>query len=113
AMAAAVIGIAFAMSTFDRWLARRRPHEGAWTVAFALFAIAALFMAAGADAGWTHARFRGFYLFGAVVDVPVLALGTLLLLFQDGRRRAAVYAVTLFCVFGAGVIVAAPFTGPV
>jgi hypothetical protein len=112
-MTAAVVGVAFGLSTFDRWLSRRRPHEGVWTIAFALFSVAALFMAAGADAGWTQARFRGFYLFGAIVDVPVLALGSMLLLFQDSRRRVSVYVVALFCVFGTGVMVVAPFTGAI
>src|SRR5438067_12353690 len=83
--AATLVAAAFAMSTFERWLRRRRRHELAWTVALALFAIGALFLWIGASSGWTVPVFRGFYLFGAVVNVPVLAVGTVYLL---GGRRA-------------------------
>src|SRR5207253_3660241 len=50
----------------------------------------------------------GFYLFGAIVNVPVLALGTIYLLAgrRQGDRWAAVIA--LGCAFAAGVVVAAP-----
>src|SRR5438105_10279548 len=96
------------MSTFERWLAHGRRHELAWTLALALFAIGATFLWVGASTGWTLAVFRGFYLFGAVVNVPVLAVGTVYLL--GGRRlgdRSAV-AVALGVAFAAGVVAAAP-----
>src|SRR5438105_10878260 len=96
------------MSTFERWLAHGRRHELAWTLALALFAIGATFLWAGASTGWTLAVFRGFYLFGAVVNVPVLAVGTVYLLGgrRAGDRGAAL--VGLGAAFAAGVIVAAP-----
>src|ERR1700716_435924 len=43
AAGATLVAVAFAMSTFDRWLARRRRHELAWAVALVLFAAGALF----------------------------------------------------------------------
>ena len=108
AAGATLVAVAFAMSTFDRWLAGRRRHELAWAVALTLFAAGALCLWVGASAGWTLPVFRAFYLFGAVINVPVLALGTVYLL---GTRRTgdrAALAVVAFAFFAAGVIVSAP-----
>lgn len=109
AVAAALVGLAFAMATFERWLARRRRHELAWSTALALFTLAAAALAAGEGVGWNQPLFRLYYLLGAVVNVPVLALGTVYLL--NGPRRAGL-AVALFCAFAAGVLAVAPFTAP-
>ena len=110
AVGAGIVALAFSMSTFERWLERHRRHELAWSVALAMFVVAAGALAVGAAAGWNGATFRFFYLFGAVLDVPFLALGTVYLLAgpRQGDRWAA--AVGLAGAFAAGVIVMAPFT---
>ncbi|MDQ1420486.1 MAG: hypothetical protein QOJ52_2448, partial [Acidimicrobiaceae bacterium] len=112
AVAAAVVGVAFGLSTLERWLRARRPHELAWSAALAMFAVAASALAYGAQAGWSGPVFRVFYLFGAIADVPVLALGTVYLL--GGRRAGNITAigVALVCAFAAGVVVMAPFRAP-
>src|SRR5437868_10595537 len=96
------------MSTFERWLAGRRRHELAWASALALFAAGAVCLWVGAGTGWTIPVFRAFYLFGAIVNVPVLALGTVYLL--GGRRSGnrAALGVTAFAFFAAGVVASAP-----
>ncbi len=98
------------MCTFERWLDRRRPHELAWTVALATFALASGALWAGVSVGWNGLTFRLFYLLGAIVNVPVLALGTVYLL--GGRRRGDRWAVAVavFAAFAAGVVATAPFT---
>jgi uncharacterized membrane protein YfcA len=108
AAGACLVAVAFAMSTFERWLARRRRHELTWAVALCLFAAGAACLWIGAATGWTLPVFRGFYLFGAVVNVPVLAVGTVYLLAgqRQGDRWAAVVA--LCATFAAGVLVVAP-----
>ncbi|MEO7836852.1 MAG: hypothetical protein ABIS21_04355 [Acidimicrobiales bacterium] len=112
AAAAALIALAFAMSTFERWLERRRRHELAWTAALIMFCLGAGALAAGAALGWNSATFRLFFLFGAIANVPFLALGTIYLL--AGRRRGdlAAVGIALFAAFSAGVVAVAPFTGP-
>ena len=82
--AATLVAVAFALSTLDRWLAARRRHELAWTISLAMFAIASGALWWGAATGWSPAAFRVFFLFGAVLNVPWLALGTVYLL--GGRR---------------------------
>ncbi|HEV3351802.1 MAG TPA: hypothetical protein VG076_02700 [Acidimicrobiales bacterium] len=108
AAGATLVAVAFAMSTFERWLDRRRRHELAWAIALALFAAGAGCLWLGASSGWTLPTFRAFYLFGAVINVPVLALGTVYLL---GGRRAGdrtALVVGAFAAFATGVIVVAP-----
>jgi hypothetical protein len=110
AVAAALVALAFAMSTFERWLAGHKRHELAWTTALAMFTVAAAALAAGASAGWNGVEFRLFYLFGAIVDVPFLALGTVYLIAgpRHGDRWAA--GVALGAAFAAGAVASAPFT---
>ena len=78
--AATLVAVAFTFCTLDRWLSRRRRHDLAWTVALAMFAIGLGALWLGASTGWHGPTFRVFYLFGAVLNVPWLALGTVYLL---------------------------------
>lgn len=79
-LAAAIVAGAFATQMGRQFAAKRRPHQLAWTLALLLFALATLATADGIRAGWTPGLFRTFYLFGAVINVPFLALGTVYLL---------------------------------
>jgi hypothetical protein len=77
----------------------------------AMFAVASGALAAGAAVGWSPTLFRVFYVFGAVANVPILALGTVYLLANKrGADRAAAVVVVLVA-FAAGVVVAAPLRG--
>jgi hypothetical protein len=78
--AATLVASAFALSTFDRWSRRRRPHEAAWTISLVLFAIGSAALWWAEARGWSRASFRVFYLAGAILNVPWLALGTVYLL---------------------------------
>lgn len=113
ATAAALVSLAFAMATFERWLGRRRRHDLAWSVALAQFSVASFALAAGASLGWSGPVFRVFYLFGAITNVLFLALGTVYLLGGPARGDRAAVGVGLFAAFAAGVLCAAPFTAPV
>src|SRR6202023_2683869 len=96
AVGAALVALAFSLSTFERWLARRRPHELAWSAALLLFFLASAALAAGAQGGWNGTVFLTFYLLA-------------------GRRagdRAAIGA-CLFAAFAAGVVAVAPLRAPI
>ncbi|MEY2432248.1 MAG: hypothetical protein QOC92_1973 [Acidimicrobiaceae bacterium] len=113
AAAATLLALAFALCTLERWLDRRKPHEAAWSAALFLFAAASATLWAGAAFGWNDLWFRLFYLFGAIVNVPYLALGTVYLLGNrkvGGRVAVGVHA---FAAFSAGVVVIAPITAPI
>ncbi len=70
----------FAQATGVRYSRTKAPHQGAWTFALALFALASAALATAASTGWDKGTFRVFYLLGAVLNVPWLALGTVYLL---------------------------------
>ena len=108
AAAAALVALAFALSTLERWLDRRKRHELAWTLALAMFTLGAGALWLGAADGWNGVTFRVFYLFGAILDVPFLALGTIYLL--GGPRRGDRWAagIALAGAFAAGVVAVAP-----
>ena len=108
AAAATLVAMAFAISTLDRWLRRRRPHDGAWAVSLGLFALGSMALWWAEARGWSLASFRVFFLAGAVLNVPWLALGTVYLLF--GRRAGDNTRLWLIGLSGAatGVVLVAP-----
>jgi hypothetical protein len=111
AFLATAVATVFAQATGVRYSRSKAPYQGAWTFALALFALASAALATAASTGWDQGTFRVFYLLGAVLNVPWLALGTLYLL--GGRKlgdRVRSFLV-LFTGFGLGVILAAPMHG--
>ncbi|HVE93497.1 MAG TPA: hypothetical protein VNB24_01155 [Acidimicrobiales bacterium] len=108
AAGAAVLAGAFSVATWERWLLRHRRHELAWSLAFALYAIASFALAVGLAGGWSGPVFRTFYAAGAVATVPVLAIGTVY--FHFGRRvgDAVGMVVTILVAVGVGVVIASP-----
>ena len=113
AAAATVVACAFALSTLDRWLRRRRPYELAWTISLALFALGAAALWWAESTGWGLGVFRVFYLAGAILNVPWLAMGTIYLLADRmsigessvDRIRSGLILVSGFA---AGVVLLAP-----
>jgi hypothetical protein len=87
---------AFAVAVLRQYAARRRPHQLAWGVALAMFAVASLALTVGVAAGWTPLGFKVYYLFGAMLNVPWLALGTVYLLAGTLARRVYLAGLALF-----------------
>jgi len=108
AFVATAVGTLFAEATFKRWRQKRSPHEAAWTVALALFALASAALATGASTGWDRGVFRVFYLLGAVLNVPWLAMGTVYLLARPELARRVHWGLVLFSGFAAGVLLSCP-----
>ncbi len=113
AAAATVVAVAFALSTLERWRSGAKRHERAWTISLLLFAAASAALWVGAAHGWNTASFKAFYLFGAIVNVPWLALGTVELLAGERVGRAATVSLTIVSAFAAGVVVDARTKVPV
>jgi hypothetical protein len=86
---AAVVAAVFSVSLARRFAARRRPAMGLWTIALAMFAAASLAMFLGVVDGWSSAEYRVYWLFGAILNVPYLAMGEVYLL---TRRHAVAHA---------------------
>jgi hypothetical protein len=93
---AAAASAAFAVAVLRQYAARRRPYQLAWGIALSMFTVASLALMAGVVAGWSPVSFKLYYLFGAVLNVPWLALGTVELLAGPAARRAYLAALAAF-----------------
>jgi hypothetical protein len=111
AFLATAVATVFAEATFVRWRRKRSPHEAAWTVALALFALASAALATGTSTGWDRGTFRVFYLFGAILNVPWLGLGTIFLLLGERAGRRVRGVLVFLSGLAAGVLLTAPIHG--
>lgn len=84
AVVAGIVATGFTLDLGSSALRRRRPHVTAYTAGMAAFAIATWALAAGVLTGWTETSYRIFFLFGTVVNVMLLAVGSMFLV--GGRR---------------------------
>jgi hypothetical protein len=96
-LAGAVVAAAFAVLLLRDFVRRRRPHHLLWAVALAMFAAASALVSAGSASGWSGAELRAYWLLGAVLTVPYLAMGELALLL---RRPRVVTPLLLLLLFG-------------
>lgn len=110
AAAAALVALAFGLNTADRWARRRRRHDLAWTIAMGLFAVAAMSLWWAEARGWSSASFRMFFAFGAVINVPWLALGTIYLLAGTRIGDAIARVLLVFSGFALGVVMVTPMS---
>jgi hypothetical protein len=104
-VAAAIVAFWFALATW-RAASDRNVALRVWSVALAEFGFACIALAWGIGLGWTPLVYRVFYLFGAVLNVAWLALGTVWLLVP---RRFALAFNALFAA-GAGISAALVMT---
>jgi len=111
AAAATLLALAFMLSTLERWLARHKKHELMWTISLAMFALGSWALWAGATLGWGEWTYKAFYLFGAILNVPFLALGTVYLLCDERVADRWAAGVALLAAFASGIVIAAPIVG--
>lgn len=104
---AALVALRLAGRLALRWRETRRPELAAWAWSLAAYAVAAAAIAWGQAAQWDGRAFRVYYAAGALVTVPLLGTGSLLL----DKRRWAAPAGTLLAGIGLGVALAMPVHG--
>lgn len=74
---ATLVAGAFGTALGRQWLRKRRDHALAWSLSLYAFAGGALAIALGIGLGWNAATFGTYWLLGALVTVPLLAVGQL------------------------------------
>jgi hypothetical protein len=104
----AIVATAFAGVVLRQYGAHRRTYQLMWTTGFAMFAIAAFSGYLARSGGTTETEYRFFYLFGAILNVAWLALGTLYLLAPRRWADISLGAVALLSLAAAYAVVAAP-----
>jgi hypothetical protein len=113
AAAATLVSTAFALSTLERYRRKHARHELVWTISLALFGLGSLGLWLGATAGWDEWTYKLFFLAGAVLNVPFLALGTVYLLAERPFADRCTAVVSLLAAFAAGIVIAAPVIGTI
>lgn len=113
AFLATAVATLFAQATLARFTKDRRPQDLAWTISLAMFALASAALSVGVSTGWDNGTFRIFFLLGAVLTVPWLALGTVYLLAGPDRGRKVQWGLVLFTGLATGVLLTAPIDGPI
>jgi hypothetical protein len=113
AFTATAIATVFAQSTLARWTRTRAPHQGVWTISLAMYALASAALATGESTGWDEGTFRVFFLFGAILVVPWLALGTVYLLGGARIGHRVLLGLLVFSGLAAGVMLATSITGSI
>lgn len=90
ALAAAVLGAAFAYLVGRQYAERRKPHQLLWTISMLMFAAASFAQFyAELQGTWTLGLYRVYY-FSAVSLVPLMGAGTVYLLRQSAVGHAFV-----------------------
>jgi len=103
----AVVSAVFTGVLALRYAGRRRPHQLVWTIGLAMFTLAAAAGVLARSGGATEAEYRLFYLFGAILNVAWLALGTTYLLAPRAARRA-LWGLLAFTVLASVAVFASP-----
>lgn len=92
ALVAALAASAFAADLIRDYRRKPRPHVAAYATGISMFAVATWALFVGITFGWSGPAYRTFYLFGAVLNIPVLAVGSMFLVV--GKRAG--HAMTIF-----------------
>jgi len=112
ALLAAVAATAFA---FDLWLGYRRrprPHIAAYATGMTMFAVATWAFFVGLQFGWTGPVYRTFYLFGAILNIPFLALGSMFLVVGKRSGHAMAIALGALTAISTTLTATVPFANP-
>ena len=112
ALLAALAATVFAGDLWLDYRRRPRPHIAGYGVGMTMFAVATWAFYIGLSFGWTGPVYRTFYLFGAILNIPFLALGSMFLVV--GRRSGHVMAIALgaFTAISTTLTATVPFANP-
>ena len=112
-LVATVIAWEFALALFRRWWRSRRPYLLSWGLSLLFFALGSGFLAYGTAFGWSGVSLRGYYVFGAMLSVPWLAMGELELLWPSRATRVLAVFLAILSVDVAIVLSAVDLATPV
>jgi hypothetical protein len=97
-LVATVIAVVFAATLAREFAAKRRPYTLLWAIALGCYAAASAMATLGVLGGWTEREYAIYWGLGAVLNVPFLAGGEIVLLFRQRWVRWATWLVLVFSV---------------
>jgi hypothetical protein len=95
-LGAALIALAFAALLSAQFLRKRRPYQAAWILALLMYAVASFALFLGVLDGWSTGEYRLYWLFGAILNVPWLAMGEAYLLVRNRTLTTVLLVGLLF-----------------
>ena len=102
----------FAYDLIRSAAAKRRPHTVAYAAGMTMFAAATVASFLSIAFGWTDTIYKTFYLFGGVLNVPFLALGSVYLVGGERWGKAMLGLLLPFTLMGTLLVVPAAM-GPI
>ncbi len=102
----------FAIDLFVDYRRRPRPHVAAFATGIAMFAVATIALAVELATGWTSASYRTFFLFGAVLNIPFLALGSMFLVVGPRAGHIMTLLLAGFAAISTTLVATVPFENP-
>jgi hypothetical protein len=109
---AATAAIAFAIDLWLDYRRRPRPHIAAYAGGMTLFAIATSCLFIGVTFGWTGPVYRTFFLFGAILNIPLLALGSMFLVVGKRSGHVTTIVIGAITAISATLTLTVPFEHP-
>ncbi len=110
---ATFVAAEFTIALLRRLIQRHKPHLLSWAISLAFFTLGAGALWYGTAFGWSDVSFRLYYLGGALLGVPWLALGQVQLLVSGEVARRWLLGVLGFSVLSAFIVGFAPLEHPV
>ena len=104
-LVAAIISLVFGILLFRQFRERRRPYQALWAIAMLMFAAASAALFAGTLFGWNAGLYRTYWLFGAVLNVPFLAMGECYLLIKSRTLNRVLLAILLVTSVLAAIVI--------
>ena len=109
---ATLVAVAFCAQLARQYARRRRPHALAWAIALGLFGLASAMVSVGVAVGWSAPVFGVYWVAGALLNVPLLAVGQMMLL--DPPRSVLYWTLAgIFAVWSVAFTVMAGFDAQV
>lgn len=109
---AAVAATAFAADLWLNYRRRPRPHVAAYGAGMTMFALATWALFIGVSLGWTGPTYRTFFLFGAVLNIPFLALGSMFLVVGKRSGHVMLIALGALTAISTTLTLTVPFENP-
>lgn len=106
---AAAAATLFAADLWRDYARRPRPHIAAYGTGMTMFAIATWSLFLGVTFGWTGGYYRTFFLFGAVLNIPFLALGSMFLVVGKRSGHAMTIALGALAAISTTLTLTVPF----
>jgi hypothetical protein len=111
-LAAAALATFFAIDLWRDYSRKPRPHVAAYGTGIAMFAIATWALFIGLAFGWTGPVYRIFFLFGAILNIPVLAIGSMFLVVGRKSGHILTIAVGALAAISTTLTLTVPFENP-